>query len=439
MSRRLAILFLAACNGDSGLPDEGPPPTLSGPLLAFDSTQTASTNSDNLPDGFTSPQPTVCGPDPTRGFLTELIEHGVTDPNVPYEWAPVVPSAVADLPTIDQPEFYLSGALVRLDRSGLDFRPPHPFGFDTNLDVRADEPFLDLVDNRPGSANDGDIIHTEIESGLFPETAFGMTPTAGDRVLMKGAWILDCGHPPYESEVHPPSFVALARTDGGATVSLAFANPYRTTQLYGPPELTTKLGDDARYGFDTVGTFTDQLGAQIIKAAFAELDQFSLHALLEATSFEPVTWFVCAPQPKPAGATLDYTYRFVTRTGVTVTAATRGDSGCLRFRAEMGTKYQPAVPARMDYMWPWAQISAEATAQYGQAIDVRTAALDALVKAGFTNDIHALHADVPILIDQYAALAPRAGASSDAPTDIVTGADDQPFPFYGRARVGWSK
>jgi hypothetical protein len=31
----------------------------------------------------------------------------------------------------------------------------------------------------------------------------------------------------------------------------------------------------------------------------------------------------------------------------------------------------------------------------------------------------------------------RAGAASDAPTAVDLRADDQPFPPYGRIRVGW--
>jgi hypothetical protein len=437
-ARALAGLMLAGCTGaDARLPDEGPPPQLSGPLLSFDSTGAAAADSDALPGGFTVPQPTVCSPDPTRGFLTELIDHGVTDPSVPYEWAPVVAGPTATHPTLDQPEFFISGTVTRLERSGLDFRPAHPFGFDTTWDIVVDDPFVDMVVNRAGDPNDGDATHCEIERGLYPDAAFGFAPTPGDRALMKGAWIFDCGHPAYETELHPATFLAFARADGQSTTALAFANPYRVAQLYGPVALVDRFDDATRYDQPGVSAFTTQLTTQIIRAAVNQIEQFELHPLLEPTRFEPVTWFVCAPAPRPAGAELDFSYRFVARTGVTITVATRGDSGCLRFHAELGASYVPAVPARTDYLWTWAQISAEASSQYGQTIDVRMAALEALAQQGFTGDIPALHEDVPLIIDQYAPLAPRASASADAPTEIATGADDQPFPFYGRVRVSW--
>jgi len=37
----------------------------------------------------------------------------------------------------------------------------------------------------------------------------------------------------------------------------------------------------------------------------------------------------------------------------------------------------------------------------------------------------------------YDALQTRAGADQDAPTQLTSGADDQPFPLYGRVRVSW--
>src|SRR5262249_53154622 len=147
--------------GETRLPDEGAPPALSGPLLSFDATAAAAANSDALPPGFTSPQLTVCAPDVSRGFLTELIEFGINDPQVPYEWAPIVPGPGAGRPTLEQPEFYISGTVTVLDRSRLDFRPPHPFGFDTTWDIVADDPFLDMVYNRAGDPNDDDAIHCE--------------------------------------------------------------------------------------------------------------------------------------------------------------------------------------------------------------------------------------------------------------------------------------
>lgn len=431
----LGVVWLAACSG--GLPDHGPPPTLSGPLLSFDALSAAGANASHLPPGFTTPQQTACSPDVTRGFLAELNDHGVDNSQVPSEWAPIVPGPDPAAPTVGQPEFMLAGTLRAFVRSMLDFRPAHPFGLDTTWDAKVDDPFRGLVFNRPGG-DPPDVIHCEIESGLYPETALGFTPAVGDRVLLKGAWIFDCGHPAYEAELHPPTFLAFARLDGAATVSLAFVSPYRVTQLYGPPELATAFDVSTRYKDPAVAPFPESLKNQVLLAALKAIDYFELRTLLEATRFEPLTWFVCASEPKPSPtATLSYSYRFVARSGVTVSAALRGSSGCLELHAEMSPAYKPAQPLRADQPWPWAQLNAEAATQIGSPIDVRQLILDALAQKGFTGDVPALHADVAPILETFAPLAARSRADRDQPSAIIDGADDQPFPFYGRVRVFW--
>jgi hypothetical protein len=50
----------------------------------------------------------------------------------------------------------------------------------------------------------------------------------------------------------------------------------------------------------------------------------------------------------------------------------------------------------------------------------------------------ALQADHPPVVDAYPALQTRPGADADAPAAIDSGADDQPFPLYGRIRVRWA-
>ncbi len=83
--------------------------------------------------------------------------------------------------------------------------------------------------------------------------------------------------------------------------------------------------------------------------------------------------------------------------------------------------------------WPWDQLSASASAQLGRSIDVR----QALIAQFNAPNASALQADHPPLVDAYPALQTRAGADQDSPIAIDSPADDQPFPFYGRIRVGW--
>lgn len=436
-SAPLLTVLAAACAGNDRLPDHGPPPAFSAALLDFDPGAAVAANAARLPPGFAAPVPTVCAADPSRAFLAELFENGITSPQVLFEWAPVVAGPVAGKPMLGQPELFYAGTVAWMDRSGLDFRPPHPFGFDLTWNVVPDAPFGAMVVNRPGSA-EGETLHVELERGLFPDAAFGMTPQPGDRTLLRGSWIFDCGHPPYETEIHPPTFVALARAEGDATVSLAFANPYRAAQLYGAADAAARVDDPARLSGPGAVPFPTTLLAQLLQAGAGSVMRFEVHSLVEATRLEPVTWFVCAPGPRPsASARLSFSYRFVTRTGVRIAVATRGDSGCLELHAESDQSYRPALPQRRDYLWSWDQISMEASSQIGFSIDVRALAQQALVELGLNGDVPALAPETPLVVDQYAPLVPGAGAAEDTPTEIVEGADDQPFPFHGRIRVAW--
>jgi hypothetical protein len=440
LSATAALILVVGCNyGDNefGIPDRGEPPALTGPLLGFEITAATAANASALPAGFTRPLETVCAEDVTRGFLTELIDHGFDSSQVSYEWAPVIPGPTPFATTLRQPEFFASGTVTGLDRSGLDFRPSHPFGFDTTWDFRVDAPFLGLIHNRPGDHNDDDAIHAELESGLYPDALFGIVPTAGDRVAMKGAWILDCGHPPYEAEIHPPAFLAVARTEGTDTVALAFANPYRSSQRYGLPDDTTLFSDDTRFSAIDASPFTRALAIEVIQAVLGEITRFELHDLLEALHLEPVTWFVCAPPRPSPSAQLRYSFRFVARRGVTISAATRGDSGCLEFHAEAGSSYTPFVPERLDHLWTWAEINREASAQAGVNVDVRQLIIDALKQQGLPGDAVALRPETDTVVDEYMPLQPRGSAGGDGPTAVIGSADDQPFPFYGRVRIGW--
>ena len=75
----------------------------------------------------------------------------------------------------------------------------------------------------------------------------------------------------------------------------------------------------------------------------------------------------------------------------------------------------------------------EASGAAGMSVDVRQKIIDALGGGNYA----ALALDNPPLIDSFDPLVPRADAALDAPTAMAMGADDQPYPFYGRARVQW--
>ena len=429
--RRIVLLAgLVACSHE-----ERPAIPADRPVLLWYGSAAQDQNRRNLPPGFSVPDPHVCAADPDRMYLGELFLQGNVQVN--WHWAPIVRGPNADKPTLDQPEFSLAGTVVDASVSTDDVLADHPFRFDVVADVTPDADFSFLPFS--ASAVTQRAIHPEVERNIFPDS-LGWVPQVDDRTLMRGAWVLDCGHPPYGSEIHPPTFLSYARpADPSTTIAAAVVVPYRSSLLFNPdPALATDFGNTARFSDGATLPFSPALLAALEHAAFFNDDRLKTHALMTANRFDTLDWAVCAPLPRPSGATLSAGWRFTARTGVTISAASDERSGCVRFTATMTAAYAPMALVHADTDWPWAAIDKSASGQIG-TIDVRSTLIATLQQNGFPNasQIPALQPDHPPLIDEYLALPTRAGADADAPTAIDTGADDQPFPFYGRVRVGW--
>ena len=427
----LALTLAAVGCKKSPAPNPGGP--LARPILGTDLAAAAAANLAQQPAGFPGPQQTACAADVTRAFIAELQDHSPADAQVIFHWAPVIAGPIAGKGPVSQPALIAAGQIVSQNHSELDTSFDHPFGFDFNVNLALDAELQSLAHNRDALNTD---LHVEIEDGLLPQTAFGFTPQPGDRALLRGAWIWDCGHPPYETELHPPSFFSFARaTDAKTTIAVALAIPWRVTQLFGPVDAVADFGDPSRLRVRGK-SFPAAFESEVISAAASNKDHFELHALLEVLRFDSLTFSVCAPSPRPPNVAFKYSHRFASRTGVTVTASVREPDGCVDYTAVMTVGYEPLVPARQDHAWPWAEISQEASDQSGTKIDVRQVIIDAAKSGGVTTDLQALHVDHPPVIDRYAPLVPAAGADQDTPTAMTT-VDTQPFPFHGRVRVWW--
>lgn len=405
------------------------------PILGWSGTSATDANKRLLPSGFTAPDPHRCAADPTRAYLGELFVNGIDNPQVLWHWAPVVPGPQAGMPTLQQPEFSLSGAVAATDDSTDDVLADHPFGYDVNVDVAPDPGFAFLPYEHLRSS----LLHTEVEMRSFPRTALGYAPQPGDRAVMRGAWILDCGHPPYGAEMHPPTFLGFSRqADASTTIAAAVVVPYRSSLLFSrDPDVATALGNTAR--FSQGKAFPNAMIETLQVAVLLGADRLSTHSLMVPNRFDPIDFLVCAPLPRPAKATLQASWRFTARSGVHLKATPNEAAGCVRFEASMDGSYAPAPLQLQTADWPWQQLSDSASSQVGATIDVRTAIINALVARGLTgaSSAPALQVDHPPVIDAYAELQTRPGADQDAPSQIQEGADDQPFPLYGRARVGW--
>ena len=423
------LLLTAGCSAaDLAVPADRP-------LLSWTGTSAESRNRALLPKGFTTPDVHTCAADPKRAYLGELFVNGLDQPQVNWHWAPVVPGPQAAAPTLDQPEFSVAGTLAAVDDSGDDVLADHPFGTDADADLAPDPAFAFLPFDHLRST----LLHTEIESRTFPRAALGFSPQAGDRAAMRGVWALDCGHPPYGAELHPPTFMSYARAaDARTTIAAAVVAPYRSSLLFsGDAALATALQNTAR--FSSGRSFPLAMVQAIEEAVLAGRDRITTHALMIPNRFDTLDFLVCAPLPRPPGARLAASWRFTARTGVHLQATQLDGPGCVRIAATMDAGYTPRALALATADWPWQQLSDSASGQIGATIDVRQTVLDALKARGLdASNAPAMQVDHPPVIDAYAALQPRAGADQDAPTLVTSGADEQPFPLYGRVRVGWT-
>jgi len=184
-----------------------------------------------------------------------------------------------------------------------------------------------------------------VERRIFPRDALGFSPLPGDRVLMKGVWVLDCGHPPYGAEMHPPTFLHYARSpDARSTVAAAVVVPYRSALLFQPNvALATDFGNTQRLGDSASVPFSNALVGAVLHAMFNNDDRLATHGLMVPNRFDRLDWLVCAPLPRPAGAMMDASWRFTARTGVRVKTSRYGASGCVRFVATMDASYSPML------------------------------------------------------------------------------------------------
>ena len=429
--KRLALVLLPifACHGGSA-----PDIPADRAILGFTGTSATDANRALLPPGFGTPDPHACATDTTRVYILELFKPGPIDqPQVLWHWAPVVPGPDAKRPTLQQPEFSVAGTVAGTDDSTTDVLADHPFGPDVNVDVSPDPAYAFLAYGFMQST----ALHTEVETRAFPRVALGYAPAPNDRALMRGAWILDCGHPPYYAEMHPPGFVSYARPlDAKTTVAVALFEPYRSSQFYTQDaNVAVQVANAGRFSLIGTKPFPQAMVEAIQFAVVANTPYLMLHPLLEANRFTSLDFLVCAPLPRPAGAKLSATWRFTARTGISIGATPIDSAGCVRFTASMGSDYTPAPVALKTAAWSWQDLSDTASGQVGSSFDVRAAILQGFPAAA---GAQALQIDHPPQVDTYDALAPLPGADQDSPSQISSRADGQPFPFYGRVRVAWT-
>ncbi|MFZ1018235.1 MAG: hypothetical protein WAN39_10220 [Candidatus Cybelea sp.] len=435
----------------------------------------------------------VCGSD--AAFLSEIPYPA----KVASQWAPVVAGSYPARPTIDETLFYATGTIAQWTNpqkngvwAGSDLKFSHPFGRDYSLDVALSPAGLAKLNLLAQTTLP---LHVEIENGLFPYGDLGWAePHTGDSVAVAGDWVVDCGNPGitphvatptddssgWRAEIHPPTFIAMARSINATTTdSIAMINPYRPTQLYNSDSNgdAIALNDCPAGASPPPGTPNPcstrlQTTANTLPLPGAVMSQLSIpspndvvHALIASTSFGTIVWQVCAPGPRPAGATnVGDNYNFIVRTGISVSVLGRNPSnGCLQIVVqEVPSLYNPASLLPMyhnDDTWKWSMPNnTDGTASYDSEgfNDINNGILEEPkdfctqrhLPSGCT--IQGFIAQVlPTMppftektvndpfTDRYDPLHALVGAGIIGTSPAITRSNSQPFPMTGHIQVWW--
>ena len=315
----------------------------------------------------------VCGSD-TRTYLAELANGNPLDAKVPLEWADIVSGGKQVL---------ISGTTANTHLGPQDNPFTHPFGNDLSMDVVLDPQFRAFSRQLGKAEEKSGQMHTEITSGVLPhivrasqgtpeqtweqlsvfnekgiQPGFSF-PSLGDRVLVQGRWIIDCGHDNYGTELHPMSFVAWTHHQGSTTVAHAYGNTVYDSQTY------TSFD-----GSSPAKTFPSYFVADVLAATQGTIDHLGGSEVETPTVAAPPTWQVCSPEGA-TGHSLDVNYDLVTRPGVDISVTPEPSTGCATVRVSYTPSFQPAATALRQCVLPWSYISRIAQAQYGRHLDIK--------------------------------------------------------------------
>jgi hypothetical protein len=338
----------------------------------------------------------VCGSE-TQVFGGELLSG--TPPSsikVKNEWADVVPGK----------DMMVSGRISHVEFSGGDLSIDHPFSRDFTFDVALDEPYWPLArELGPGASEGGGEheLHMELEVGqllhalpqlngpaegepwgLLPfEQTQPPTPTLdaqahenveaayipheGDRIAMRGRWIIDCGHNDFHAELHPITFMAFGHEVGSKTVVHAISNPYRVTQLYGFG--TGEVNSSSPKGAPFPQGLEEAITAVTEKSIAGISAPIALPVGIERTQPSTTPWIVCGPS---ATSTKPRIRRdFVSRQGVLITVKALKGTDCATASARVGGPngefgdYTALQPPSRSCGLPYPLVSAEVAGGLG--------------------------------------------------------------------------
>jgi hypothetical protein len=335
----------------------------------------------------------ACGSE-TATWGSELFTTPPNEIKVKNEWGDIVAGK----------EMEISGKITSVIFSTADIPTGHPFSRDFTFNVKLDEPYWSLArqlgpggsEGAEGNESETHEIHVELESGSLPHALpqrrgpssgepweilptepkvptlvvealegleAGYLPQSGDRIAMKGRWIIDCGHDDFHSELHPITFMAFGHQTGSKTVVHVLDNPYRVTQLYGFG--TGEVNAASPKGKPFPEAFEETVENLVKNAVFGFPADNGINLLVGIERTHPSTtpFKVCAPEGASGkGAS---SYAFVERKGIKIKVKRLKAAHCVAVTASASSKYEALQPPSRTCAMPWPWLSSKIAESLG--------------------------------------------------------------------------
>jgi len=304
------------------------------------------------------------------------------------------------------------------------------------------------------------VLGVETDQFLLPSL---YRPKQGDRVAVFGRWIVDCGHPDFHTEIHPPLLTARAWTVNqlGACAKESMPNPsgvpsgYATcVRVIGRPYLDSQEFGDGSLPLHVLGQLQQLVcwGIPLIPDIVPCLTQMSALAHVLPKPFTDLQTMVFDVRPPPPPTHLDGSggyhlvvqWHFTVRPGVVVKLTRTGSDGVLVQVVMIPGQYQQPAPKCHTVQIDPYRVSQAFDPSVGVAFGIlvntigagllggsppRVAVLNRGLEARFCNAPAAVSSsDVNIHQVAYNALGENPDYSVDG---------SQPFPIYGFLNVGW--
>ena len=413
-------------------------------------------------------------PNPPTGWVKKICRGKVWLHDVPgpkYEWMPVLDGG-------DEREsstVMVSGIAINPNLSKADFPWTHPFSLPpgSGIPLWGDYEFMVAPDYdarnfallAPSNAGPDpeyqDGVHTAQQMGLSVrrgvlgvETDQNLVPSeyrvsGGDRVVMFGRWIVDCGHADFHSEIHPPLLHVRSRsvmsTKECENSELAHPNGEATcVKLIGRPYLVSQEFGD--------GPFSSHLIKEIGKVYCSPplLPPCSLdleaRALTTPKPFRDVKIFpldIRPPSPRHTpNDRLIVTLHFTVRTAVAVELVQGIDELTILISMREDLYKAPDLPKKpvIEHIDSTALLKLDPGAGVGYQFIVNSLALP-------TDPFKALILQKGVIAHFYSAQLPKSSHDgeiihaelSQLPSHTGSVDDSQPYPIYGFANLEWER